>query len=112
MTLAELEHEVSEAVATGRFQEYAQERLWELRGVERETEIDVLWLAVRNARERKYYDAAQVAFDHRREFRRHGVRALKSEELLPINRELAYETKPFQEALQRLQEYRRVGQRE
>ncbi len=43
MGLEELEHEVNKVVIGGRFQEYAQERLWELRGVERGMEIDVLY---------------------------------------------------------------------
>ncbi|HIH12869.1 TPA: hypothetical protein HA242_04045 [Candidatus Woesearchaeota archaeon] len=109
MSLAELEQEVRKVVMVGHFQEYARQQLEGLRGVERETGRGVLWLAVRNAREKMYSDAQQIAFGHHCEFQLHGARALQSEELLPINRELSYQTKPFREALETLLKYKPGG---
>ena len=105
MSLEELGSEVKKVVKAGRFQEYVQQRLWELRGIERETEIDVLWLVVRNSWEEVYEDAQRLAFGHRRDFQLHGRKVLGCQELTSQNRELGYLTKPFLEALQTVNEY-------
>ena len=108
MSLVEIEYDVKKVVQQGSFTDFAKRYLIDSRGSPAdESRLDLLWLAIHNNRETMVYNAIEQEFGHRPDFQLHGTSALTQRETVPVNRSIAPDLQPFQDAFQVLQQYKK-----